>query len=117
MEVLGLLDAGDPLSVAAVQERLARAGKELAYTTVMTVLVRLREKGAVTRRKDGQRFLYLPARGAPRLADGIFARVRQSLFRNDATRPILALIEDEKLSREELRAVRALVDAKLKERK
>jgi predicted transcriptional regulator len=83
----------------------------------MTVLVRLSEKGVVTRKKQGARYLYAPARKAPRVADGILARVRQSLFRGDRTRPILSLLEDEELSRDELRAVRDLIDEKLKERK
>jgi BlaI family transcriptional regulator, penicillinase repressor len=116
MKVLGLLDAGEPLAVAAVQQRLARAGDDLAYTTVMTVLVRLQEKGVVTRRKEGARFLYMPARRAPRVAAGILERVGLSLFRGDRTRPILALLEDEALSAEELREVRDLIDAKLKDR-
>jgi predicted transcriptional regulator len=113
MEVLGLLDAAEPAPVAAVQERLAAAGHELAYTTVMTVLVRLHEKGLVTRKKQGPRFLYAPARGAPRVARGILTRIRQSLFRSDRARPVLALLEEERLSPDELRAIRDLVDAQL----
>jgi predicted transcriptional regulator len=34
--------------------------RNLAYTTVMTVLDRLARKGAVTRRKTGRSFLYCP---------------------------------------------------------
>jgi predicted transcriptional regulator len=117
MKVLGLLDAGEPLPVAAVQKRLSASGQELAYTTVMTVLVRLHEKGLVTRRKEGARFLYAPARRAPKVAAGILDRVQKSLFRNDRTRPILALLEDEELSEEELREVRAMIDARLGERR
>jgi BlaI family transcriptional regulator, penicillinase repressor len=117
MTVLGLLDADAPLPVASVQQRLARAGQDLAYTTVMTVLVRLHEKGVVTRRKEGSRFLYAPARRAPKVATGILERVGQSLFRNDRARPILALLEDDALSDDELREVRAMIDEKLKERK
>lgn len=117
MEVLGLLSPDEPLAVADVQQRLARAGRDLAYTTVMTVLVRLAEKGVVTRKKQGTRYLYAPARKAPRVADGILARVRQSLFRGDRTRPILALLEDEELSPDELRAVRDLIDEKLADRR
>jgi predicted transcriptional regulator len=33
---------------------------DLAYTTVMTTLVRLHEKGQVTRRRHGRAFEYLP---------------------------------------------------------
>lgn len=117
MEVLGLLSAEEPLPVAAVQERLSRSGRELAYTTVMTVLVRLHEKGLCTRKKQGTRFLYAPAKKAPRVADGILARVKQSLFREDRTGPILALLEDEELSKDELHALRDMIDEKLKEKR
>lgn len=46
-------------SVRAVQQALAPS-RELAYTTVMTVLDRLVRKGAVGRRKDGRAFTYEP---------------------------------------------------------
>jgi predicted transcriptional regulator len=36
------------------------AGNELAYTTVMTVLVRLHEKGVLGREKKGRSFVYHP---------------------------------------------------------
>jgi predicted transcriptional regulator len=36
--------------------------REIAYTTVMTTLTRLHEKGLLARRKDGKRYLYSPRR-------------------------------------------------------
>ena len=39
----------------------AGASRELAYTTVMTVLVRLHDKGYVVRDKEGRHFRYAPA--------------------------------------------------------
>jgi predicted transcriptional regulator len=44
-------------NVRAVQQALA-PNRELAYTTIMTVLERLVRKGVVGRRKDGRAFLY-----------------------------------------------------------
>ena len=38
----------------------ALASRNLAYTTVMTLLERLLRKGAVARRKAGRSFLYIP---------------------------------------------------------
>ena len=35
--------------------------RDLAYTTVMTVMSRLAEKGLLRKRKNGAAFLYLPA--------------------------------------------------------
>jgi predicted transcriptional regulator len=47
------------LSVRDVQRSIARR-PGLAYTTVMTVLDRLHDKGFVSRRKDGRAFVYRP---------------------------------------------------------
>ena len=50
-----------PTPVRDVHEELAK-GREIAYTTVMTVLDRLAKKGVVTRDLDGRAWLYRPAR-------------------------------------------------------
>ncbi|WBO68358.1 BlaI/MecI/CopY family transcriptional regulator [Streptomyces camelliae] len=58
-QVLAALhEAGGPVTAGWVQDHLAA---DLAYTTVMTVLARLLAKGAVTRRREGRSFLWLPA--------------------------------------------------------
>lgn len=54
-----LWDSTAPLSVREVQQRLGRL--ELAYTTVLTVLDRLHDKGIVARERDGRAFLYRPS--------------------------------------------------------
>ncbi len=50
-----------PTPVREVHEELAQ-GREIAYTTVMTVLDRLAKKGVVNRQLDGRAWLYRPAR-------------------------------------------------------
>jgi predicted transcriptional regulator len=50
----------DPLSVRDVHELLTN-DRDLAYTTVMTVLDRLAKKGFVVRNLDGRAWLYRPA--------------------------------------------------------
>lgn len=54
-----LWDAGRALAPGEVHEIL-RAERDLAYTTVTTILVRLREKGVVTRSRSGRAFRYEP---------------------------------------------------------
>jgi predicted transcriptional regulator len=46
-------------SVKGVRDDLA-AGRNLAYTTVMTLLDRLVKKGRASRRKSGRMFVYAP---------------------------------------------------------
>jgi predicted transcriptional regulator len=113
MQVLGLLGA-EPLPVAAVCDRLRSAGSDLAYTTVMTVLVRLHGKKLVERTREGNRYLYAVSSKAPRVTEGIVARVGRTLFEREPTRPILALLDDTDLSADDLRLLRRAIDAKLK---
>ena len=47
------------LSVREIHESIAQE-REIAYTTVMTVLDRLAKKGLVTRERDGRAWRYLP---------------------------------------------------------
>ncbi|GAU66543.1 transcriptional repressor TrmB [Streptomyces sp. NBRC 110611] len=50
--------APGPVTAAWVQERL---GRDLAYTTVMTILSRLHAKQAVTRERSGRAYVWTPA--------------------------------------------------------
>lgn len=50
---------GDAASVKDVREILTE-NRNLAYTTVMTVLERLAKRGAVEREKNGRAFVYRP---------------------------------------------------------
>jgi predicted transcriptional regulator len=55
-----LWDAREPLTVRQVHERLSRE-RDLAYTTVMTVLDRLSKKGVVTQQRADRAYRYAPA--------------------------------------------------------
>jgi predicted transcriptional regulator len=84
-EVLAILAAShEPLTPAGVQQRVSG---ELAYTTVMTALSRLFDKGAVTREAAGRGYAYSFA------ADTSTLRARQMrrlLDRGDDRRGVLA---------------------------
>jgi BlaI family penicillinase repressor len=117
METIGVLSAGGEHSVSQIQQTLKTSGHDLAYTTVMTVLVRLHKKGLVTRKKDGRQFLYSAAQRKDSSPFNIFEKVKKSLFGSERLKPILSLLESEdNLSREELEALKAAVDARLKKR-
>jgi predicted transcriptional regulator len=50
---------GEPLSVRAVLNELnRRRDQKLAYTTVMTVMARLEEKGILSRTREGRGYVY-----------------------------------------------------------
>ncbi|MEX1162749.1 MAG: BlaI/MecI/CopY family transcriptional regulator [Nitriliruptor sp.] len=71
-EVMRCLWAASPANVPAVLEQLndaRRKSDRLAYTTVMTVLVRLHDKGLVDRVRRGRGFDYTPRFDEPELID------------------------------------------------
>ena len=116
IRVLSQFTAGQPRSVADVQQCLETAGHALAYTTIMTVLGRLHDKGVLTRKKDGKRYLYLLSTSSKR-ASGMLSRLHQRLFGVARLAPVTALLNEADVSTEELQELRRLIDAKLKERR
>ena len=57
-QVLALLWEQEELTVRDARAELATRGVDLAYTTVMTVMVRLFEKGLLSRTGRGKQFVY-----------------------------------------------------------
>lgn len=115
MQVLGMLDGKSPTPVSEIQSSLKKANHDLAYTTVMTVLVRLYNKGYLKRQKEGRQFLYSVVSEKKGTSHKLFEKVRKSLFQNERLKPILALLDEaDTLSAQELKELRRAVDEKLK---
>ena len=103
-EILATLwAAGQPLTPAAVQ---GEVGGDLAYTTVMTTLSRLYEKGAVSRKRVGRAYAYTAVLDQPGIAA---ARMRELLESGEDREAVLARFvgslssEDESMLSELLR--------------
>jgi predicted transcriptional regulator len=92
-------------TVAEVRAELGRRGQDLAYTTVMTLLGRLATKQAVHVDKAREPFVYRPVhRRESVLRDRLREFVRE-VFDGQADSLVLNLVENESLSRAELRAI------------
>jgi predicted transcriptional regulator len=65
-----LWDAGEPLTVRQVHERVSR-DRDLAYTTVMTVLDRLAKKSVVIQEKTDRAYRYAPAQTREEMTAGL----------------------------------------------
>ena len=106
-------------SVAEVRAELQQRGNELAYTTVMTLLGRLAAKNAVVVDKTREPFVY---KAAFRRESVLRERLREfvrDVFDGQADSLVLRLVEDESLTRAELREIeRKIAEAeKQKEKK
>ncbi len=79
-------------SVGIVHERL-EAGRDIAYTTVMTTVSRLFDKGLLKRHRDGRRYLYTPVMGKDAFLRAMAREVLGSLLDSDADGAEALLIE------------------------
>ena len=118
LRVMKALWAVGDATVAEVRAELLRRGQDLAYTTVMTLLGRLATKNAVLVDKSREPFVYRPAhRRENVLRDRLREFVRE-VFDGQADSLVLNLVEDETLSRAELRAIeRRIADAEKRGKK
>jgi predicted transcriptional regulator len=102
-EVLAVLwAAGEPMTAGDVQQRVDTG---LAYTTVVTILSRLQEKGMATRQKRGRSFAYSPVEDEAGLAA---RRMRKALDTGPDRDSVLARFVSD-LSDDDERILRALL--------
>jgi len=102
-------------SVADVRGALQARGNELAYTTVMTLLGRLASKNAVLVDKSREPFVYRPAHRRESVLRERLREFVRDVFDGQADSLVLRLVEDESLTRAELREIeRRIADAEKK---
>lgn len=86
-QVLGDLEADimelcwldSPCSVREVHEKLAES-RQIAYTTVMTVMSRLAEKGLLERQQEGRAYMYIPTCSREQFCSETIGTVVQGLL-------------------------------------
>jgi predicted transcriptional regulator len=108
-------DAGE----ATVHEvhRVLEGTRGCAYTTVMTVMGRLTDKGLLLRRKAGRAYIYAPARSREALGGLLLDRVIQRVYRGASSDAVAHLLEsDEQVNEQELDRLEALIRRKRRDR-
>jgi predicted transcriptional regulator len=105
MHVVWELDGG---TVRQVHERLNQQ-RPLAYTTVMTMMNILEDKGHLTRRKQGRAFRYQPVRPKAQVISGMVDDFVGRVFAGAATPLVLSLVKDRKISKSDLEEIARLI--------
>lgn len=87
--------------------------RPLAYTTVMTVMSRLAEKGMLRRHKEGRAYVYTPVDSQAKVAGSLLRSLVQRLYDGAAATAIAHLLESEtELDEAELDRLEDLIRAK-----
>ncbi|HKN66754.1 MAG TPA: BlaI/MecI/CopY family transcriptional regulator [Gemmatimonadaceae bacterium] len=104
------------LGSANVSEVRDALEEDLAYTSVLSALQTLEEKGFVRHESEGRAYRYFPTVAAERAGGSALARVRDAIFNGSAERMFAQMVADKKLSRKELERMRQLIAERLGEK-
>jgi len=106
-------EASRQATAAEIRDELAGAGRELAYTTVATLVRILCDKGFLTQTNQERPFTYRPIRSFSEVSGSLVGDLVERLFGGQREQLLLRLLEERKLTAKE----RAVLEEILREKK
>jgi BlaI family penicillinase repressor len=110
LDVMALLWSNGSGTVAEVREALT---DDLAYTTVLTVLRTLQEKGYVRPVAEGRAHRYFPTVTQEQAGKSVLGRILDKVFAGSTESLLTQLVSDRTVDPGELRRLRKLLDDRL----
>ncbi|MCA9057559.1 MAG: BlaI/MecI/CopY family transcriptional regulator [Planctomycetaceae bacterium] len=93
-----------------VRDRLAADGRDLAYTTVATLVRILLEKQFVTQTNVERPFRYQPARSFEEVSGNLVQDLLSRVFGGSAEKLMVSLLERKRLTKKERDALRRILE-------
>lgn len=112
LDVMSILWRAGSGTVTEVREGL---DEELAYTSVLSALQTLEEKGFVRHESEGRAYRYFATVAPENAGRSALARIREAVFGGSAELLFAQLVSDRKLKRDELERMRRLLAQRLDE--
>lgn len=113
LEIMNVLWDSGPANVQAVQARLQ--GRNLAYTTVQTMLNVLHRKGRVKRALKDRAYVYRAVLSRPRAVRQAVGEVLERFFGGSADSLVLNLLETRQLTPARLTKIQKMLEEPLEE--
>ena len=110
--LLRLVRQNGPITVRQVFDALGRKG---SYTTIMTVMTRLAEKGELFREKKGKQYIYTAHTEQTPNSFPLLKKLKELFFGGDGGALVSHFLKQEVLSTQELEELAALIEEKKRE--
>lgn len=110
---LDVMDVLWDLGSGTVADVRARLEDELAYTTVLTILRTLEEKGYVDHEEEGRAYRYHPLVERDRAQTSALRRLTRKLFSDSTEMLLTRLVSDRRLDEHEIRRLQRLLEERL----
>jgi len=109
MEVLHhVWDMGEA-TVKQVRKRVLE-NREVAYTTIMTVMKNLAEKGYLKYRKDGVTYVYSPAQEPESVRSNLIKDLMKKVFKGSPKQLIQTLVNSEDMTAKDFREIKKMIE-------
>ncbi len=115
MDLMRSLWRGGELTVADVTETLVE-GRDLAHTTVATLLSRLEKRGVVSVRRDGRMLFYRARVSEAQVRRSMVSSLIAQVFRGDPKALLAHLVSEREVAPGDLEQVRALLEQHKKDK-
>ena len=109
MEVLRHVWTLGRATVREVHDQIS-ARRRLAYTTVMTVMKNLAEKGYLSFERDGQTYVYTAARRPEEVRGTVLSGILDKVFGGDPAALVQTLVAGGAVTEADREKLRALID-------
>lgn len=114
LEIMAVLWNRGEATVEAVRDALSPE-RDLAHTTVSTLLSRLEKRDVVTRRKEGRSYVYTAAVEPERVRRSVVSEigeVAERLFAGDVADLVTHLLAESDVDAEDLARVKLMIEAR-----
>jgi len=112
LDIMSILWRRGSATVAEVRDELS---DDLAYTSVLSALQTLEEKGYIGHEAEGRAYRYHPLVAAEEAGGSALARVLDKIFHGSAEMLLAQLVTERRIAPEELKRMRKLLQERLKE--
>ncbi len=110
LQVLKVLWEVGPAPVRGVLDAITQRGRQIAYTTVQTMLTRLEQKGFVRADKSGTAFVYRALISREQITRSRLRQLVNQLYDGAAGPLVLQLVRTQRLRAEELEQLQKLIE-------
>ncbi len=119
LQILKVLWDAEPMTVREVRDSLAVGGRDLAHTTVITMLGTMVDKSQIEKLEplQGKAFRFSPRIQRDNVSKGMLGDLVERLFDGSAEAAMLSLFDVKELDEDEIASLRKLLNKKMREAK
>lgn len=109
MEILNHIWDMEEATVKQILNKILKK-RQVAYTTIMTVMKNLADKGLLTYRKEGVTYVYKAKQEPEAIRSNLVNNLVSKVFKNSPMQLVQTLVENDNLTENDLQEIKSLIN-------